>query len=417
MSFAVRPPRDRPDWKTVRDQINLTALATDLLGPPMRRQGRRLEWLCPFHDDRSPSLSIEEGKHWWRCWACGEHGDAATLLMKIDNLTFPEAVRRITGDPADWRPRPGPPVRRTGGPETPKGQGRTNPRIGPDEVADLTQQASLRLWSDDGKEALTYLRGRGLTDETIRRAGLGFIQSGNPLIPWRPPAVLFPWRDRGRVVKINARVLPDWMESQPPDRRPPKYLEVFRDGSPAIYPSPETIIPGRPVVITEGEADALIVTQEIGDKANVITLGGTSAAPDWEVMTRLSGCFPWLIALDNDPPGDKAADGWNQYTSAIRARPPGRCKDWTDAHQTGRNRIRHQLFPLLGWKSPDWSKLSTQRWGPGLDDSTTGIETDRPARTTEEIQAILDAIRDDPEYRDEREAIRLEGTKDDICEK
>ena len=89
---------DRIDWNAIRDRIDLARVATALLGPAPGRRGeggRRLWWRCPFHEDKNPSLGIEPGKPWWRCYGCGEHGDAANLVMRIDKVAFPEAVRII----------------------------------------------------------------------------------------------------------------------------------------------------------------------------------------------------------------------------------------------------------------------------------------------------------------------------------
>jgi len=109
---------DRIDWPAVRDRIDLAAVATNLMGPaPGRRgeRGRRLWWRCPFHQDGNPSFCVEPGKPWWRCYGCGEHGDAANLVMRINKVGFPEAVRIIADlsgivAPSGGSPRPRPPA-------------------------------------------------------------------------------------------------------------------------------------------------------------------------------------------------------------------------------------------------------------------------------------------------------------------
>src|SRR5262245_40947334 len=88
--------RDRIDWTAIRYRIDLAKVATALHGPaPGRRgeRGRRLWWRCPFHEDKNPSLCIEPGKPWWKCWGCSEHGGAAALVMKLRGLAFPDAIR------------------------------------------------------------------------------------------------------------------------------------------------------------------------------------------------------------------------------------------------------------------------------------------------------------------------------------
>jgi hypothetical protein len=119
MKRRTRRKRARINWRTVRDTSDLAEAATRLLGPaPGRRgaRGRKLWWLCPLgtHEDQNPSFCITPGKPWWKCFGCGEHGDAATLVMKTKGVTFPAAVAFLAGGPAPTRPltsRPRPPER------------------------------------------------------------------------------------------------------------------------------------------------------------------------------------------------------------------------------------------------------------------------------------------------------------------
>src|SRR5437764_8934423 len=91
----------RIDWKIDRERIDLAAVATRLLGPaPGRRgeRGRRLWWNCPFHEDSNPSLAVDPGKSWWRCYGCDAHGDAVDLVRRMNpGMTFPEAIAFLTG--------------------------------------------------------------------------------------------------------------------------------------------------------------------------------------------------------------------------------------------------------------------------------------------------------------------------------
>lgn len=181
-----------------------------------------------------------------------------------------------------------------------------------------------------------------------------------------------------------------------------------------MYPGPEVIRRGVPVVVAEGELDALLLGQELDGRAAVVTLGSATMGRDRDgikpdIRGILGPAPVWWIATDADEAGDKAAAAWLAFPRAKRSRPPAGAKDWGELHEGGPNRIRYYWMPVLGWGPPAWEELQAQRWGPGLTDATEAIETDRPARTTEEIQAILDAIQADPEYRDERAAIQFEG--------
>ena len=63
----------------------------------LKKLGQSFQGLCPFHDDKSPSLSVSPEKKIFRCFGCGASGNAITFLRKHKNLPFPEAVRLLAG--------------------------------------------------------------------------------------------------------------------------------------------------------------------------------------------------------------------------------------------------------------------------------------------------------------------------------
>jgi hypothetical protein len=372
---ALAKRSDRLDWKTIRDSLDLAAVATGLLGPaPGRRaeHGRRLWWLCPFHGDRNPSLCIEPGKAWWRCYGCGEKGDAATLVMKVVGCTFPEAVAYLTGPPvaSQRSPRRSP-------------SRRPEPDVGPEgmseaEALGLVAESVECLWSDDGRGALAYLTGpeRLLSAETIRAARLGYAPSVRAVTkdgrPYEATGIVIPWYAGGRLALVKVR--------QPEGRRP-KYAEVYRDRArhSGIYPGIEAIRPGCPLIIVEGDFDELLLGQELGDLAAVVTLGSASIRPEPAILGRMLAASPWYIAMDNDPAGDKSAAAWPGTTR--RARPPGSFKDWTEAKAGGVDLARWWRDVLAGVEQPPlftWPELAALRWDGA--DETAGIVIDRPDR-------------------------------------
>ena len=70
--------------------------------------------LCPFHQEKTPSFSVHAGMQFYHCFGCGESGDVFKFVMKMDSLTFPEALRALAeraGIPiprrsGEYRPRP-----------------------------------------------------------------------------------------------------------------------------------------------------------------------------------------------------------------------------------------------------------------------------------------------------------------------
>ena len=361
---------DRVDWKAERDRIDLAAVATRLLGPAPGRRGERgakLWWNCPFHEDANPSLCVDPRKRRWRCYGCGADGDAPSLVMRLEGMTFPEAKAYLTGTPAPsgkTRPRPRPAPRPEAKPEAapPRPEGMT-----PEAALALVTEAAARLWSPEGSEALAYLTGpvRCLTPETIRAARLGVVIESLDL-PGRPRGIVVPWWVGSAPTLVKVRQ---------PEGRKPKYHEAFRDRDrhAGIHPGPEAIRPGRPLVIVEGEFDALCLGQELGELAAVVTLGSASGRPTPAILGRMLAAWPWFIATDRDDAGDKSAAGWP--APARRVRPPDPYKDWTVAKADGVDLRRWWGDILAGTLRPPrftWDDLAGWRWGPAEGDPSPG---------------------------------------------
>jgi hypothetical protein len=239
------------------------------------------------------------------------------------------------------------------------------------EATVLVEEAVECLWKPDGEDALVYLRGRGLNDEAIRAAGLGFTQ-GIHLVTGsgevRRSGIVIPWSDTGRLTLVKIRQL---------EGVRPKYVEVYRH-EPGLYPSRSVIRPGRPLVIVEGELDALLLGQLHGDLASVVTLGSASAMPNYEILGAMLPGTPWYIATDNDPAGERAAQRFlDRWRRVRRVRPPGTFKDWTEVRSAGVNLSRWWEERLAGNLSPTlftWEELSRLRWGHAQDEDAAAEE-------------------------------------------
>jgi DNA primase len=352
MTATNRPwtTRDRLDWNDIKDRVDMAAIATALWGPATKRSGRRLLWTCPFHNDHDPSLQVDPAERRWKCWPCDLGGDAPALVMQLRGVGFPEAVRivaemagivspsvaasRLTRSGPSGRPPVGPagrPPEATAArplvraterpPDRPSGLDRP-------EAERIIEDASERLWCPDGAEALAHLRGRGLTEATIRAARLGWTdkirlprKDGDGT--WPLSGITIPWGDPGRLTRIKVRRVGLFKGT--------RYIEAFSDGW-NVYPSMATIRPGAPLGIVEGELDAVLLGQELFGLASVITTGGTSSRPDASLWLAMARCSPLFVALDGDGSGDDAAAEWGGRS--VRVRPPVG-KDWTESLQAG----------------------------------------------------------------------------------
>ena len=190
------------------------------------------------------------------------------------------------------------------------------------------------LWSDRGDKARDYLAGRGLAEATIREARLGYCPGEewferifSDRKAWVPRGSVIPWFDRRDVALINVR-------------RPkgdPKYVAILGSRRGGLSPGRARIVTGKPLIIVEGEFDALLLHQELGGSPAVVTVGSASAKPIPRVKNAMLGAFPWIVAGDADEAGEKSADGWlSRSDRCVRIAPPaGSGKDWTEAHQKG----------------------------------------------------------------------------------
>ena len=132
---------------------------------PLKKTGHRYTGLCPFHNEKTPSFSVDAQKQLYYCFGCKAGGSVIQFVMEIEHMSFQEAVEFL----ADQLRMPLPEVKNDPGYEK---------RRSLKERIYLANQAAARLyhqnlWDKQGEDVLNYLKGRGLTDAVIRRFGIG----------------------------------------------------------------------------------------------------------------------------------------------------------------------------------------------------------------------------------------------------
>jgi DNA primase len=309
----------------LRARINLS----DVVGRRVRliRRGHEHSGLCPFHNEKTPSFTLNDDKGFFHCFGCGAHGDVIGFVMKTENLSFPEAVERLADE-----------------------AGLAIPKSAPEDAARAKVELSLfavteaagkwfqeRLRAPDGRIARECLAGRGVDAQTIARFRLGFapdgrgalksalaaqgfpeslmITAGLLVVPedGRPAydrfrgRLMFPIEDpRGRVVAFGGRILGDGE---------PKYLNspetpLFHKGrqlyglrhAREILKAPN--LAGQPsLLVVEGYMDA-IAALSVGIAAVAplgTALGEDQIALLWRLVAEPVLCF------DGDSAGLRAA--------------------------------------------------------------------------------------------------------------
>ena len=164
------------------DEIDRIKRETDLAavirsrGVELKPQGHDLTGLCPFHEDKNPSLRVTPGKGLWRCMACGATGNVIQFVQKFDGVSFRHAFELLkTGKLSALSAPSG---RATGAPLKKS----TVPRLESPLTVDADEQAALRQVLDyyharlpENPAALAYLKKRGIAAEAIDTFRLGFV--------------------------------------------------------------------------------------------------------------------------------------------------------------------------------------------------------------------------------------------------
>src|SRR5574344_2037804 len=132
----------------------------------IQKKGSTYFGLCPFHSEKSPSFSVTPSKQMYYCFGCGAGGNVYTFIMKYENYSFTEAVK-LLADRA--------------GVSLPEGEYSEEDKKKADlksRLLDVNKEAAMYFYcilkSEKGKIGYDYLINRGLSDETIKKFGLGF---------------------------------------------------------------------------------------------------------------------------------------------------------------------------------------------------------------------------------------------------
>ena len=285
----------------------------------LKRRGRNLVGLCPFHGEKTPSFNIYTENGSFYCFGCGVGGDIITFVMKIENLDYMEAVKFLAE-------RAGMSM-----PEDDYDDSVSKLRT---RIYEANREAArffyAKLMSKEGAEGLAYLRNRGLADSTIRHFGLGFApderfalgnhlrsrgftenemiaanlvfksRSGNSVLDRFYNRVMFPIIDvRGNVIAFGGRIMTD---------QKPKYLNtsdtlVFNKSFNLFSLNNAKNSKSDSLILCEGYMDVISLNQA-GFTNAVATLGTALTADQAALMKRY--CKEVIICYDADEAGQKA---------------------------------------------------------------------------------------------------------------
>ena len=151
-----------PAWL---DELRARTTLSAIIAPSVKliRAGREWKACCPFHNEKTPSFTVNDDKGFYHCFGCGAHGDAIRFLTDNRGLPFMDAVKELAAKAGMDVPTPDPHA---------KEQAERNATL-TDVMAEVAKYYSEQLNGLGGADARKYLKRRGIDAATAQRFGLG----------------------------------------------------------------------------------------------------------------------------------------------------------------------------------------------------------------------------------------------------
>lgn len=310
------PKYDRNFTDELRERLSIV----DVVGRrvPLVKKGQNYWGCCPFHNEKTPSFSVNEDKGFYHCFGCGEHGDIISFVMKSENVDFKTAITELAAQAGlkmpDYKPKPAAQVARE--------ESYYQIMSG---ACDIYQKL---LFEPMGATALEYARRRGFTDEMIQRYRIGYAPKNNiiankfvnvkqenlmatgmcrrgdyGMYDFFRDKLMFPiFNARGQIVAFSGRCL---------DGSEPKYInttdtELFHKRK-TIFGfnfARDAIHRANRSIVVEGQIDA-IQMQCHGFPETVAPLGTALTEDHISILCKANRNI--IFCFDGDAAGQKAA--------------------------------------------------------------------------------------------------------------
>ncbi|MGE4104901.1 MAG: DNA primase [Pirellulales bacterium] len=322
-----------------KDELRRAIDIVDLVGSyiQLRRSGRNYVGLCPWHDDRRPSLQVNPERQTFKCWVCDLGGDIFSFIMQAEKVTFPEAMQ-LLADRAGITLRPASRGGAAGGGSSASG-------ASSDPKAELyramawavEQYAYYLQKSPQAEVAREYLADRGITADSVRKFRLGFApdrwdwllqrardanitpktleavglvsrgdRAGSVYDRFRG-RVLFSINDaQGKPVALGGRILPSLAEANPAKYINSPESPLFSKSSLlyALDVAKEALRKADPkrVLVVEGYTD-VVVAHQCGFPNTVAVLGTALGEKHVQLLRRYADQI--ILVLDGDEAGQR----------------------------------------------------------------------------------------------------------------
>lgn len=322
--------RDNGDKEKVQAATDIVRLVGEHV--TLRPKGKEFAGLCPFHDDKTPSMQVSPQKQIYKCFSCGAGGDAFSFVMNYHKMDFVESLKYLA-EKGGIELTPWKPDGKGGSGESASGGERK--RIAAANEMAVSFFKALLKHETHGADARDYLERRGVTQEMVDIFGLGYApdrwdglvtmvrergwdkqgfelaqlirprKTGDGDFDFLRHRLVFPIFDAiGRPIAFGGRKLRDEDE--------PKYLNspettLFNKSATlyGLHAAKKPIIDSKTAVIVEGYTD-VIACHQAGAR-NVVAALGTALTPQ-HVRELRRYCEQVVLVMDGDVAGQKAAD-------------------------------------------------------------------------------------------------------------
>lgn len=402
---------DRSQIDEIKDRLDIVSVVQEYV-PSLKKSGRNYFGLCPFHQEKTPSFSVNSELGMFKCFGCGEGGDVIKFIEKVEGLDFPHALEVSAK-------RAGIELKKFSSPQAKK------IRAEKDRLFELNALVTkyfnyLLLEHKKGEEAREYLKKRQITNKSVKKFQLGFAPVGfdnlknfllkkgyseKELIDWGLLAyknnhsydkfrnrLMFPIFDhQGDVVGFSGRVID-------PEEKGPKYLNspetpVYNKSKLlyGLYQAKEAIRKADFAVVVEGNVD--IITSHQSKIENIVAPLGTALTLD-QLKLLKRYCSSVYFAFDTDNAGQKALlkslDLTEEAGLQVKAIDLGDKKDVDDLITSGKDwpKVVKKALPVIDFL------IDTQAKKYNLSDSS------QKARFAGEMLKLIAKVHDDLERAD-----------------
>lgn len=307
---------------SIKERLGIVDVVSEYLA--LKKRGANYIGLCPFHSEKTPSFTVNESKQFFHCFGCGEGGNIFTFVMKIENMPFSEALKKLAKK-AGVEIKPFSGLSESIKKEIDEGY----------KVNKLASDFYVKVFNNVHKSmtAAKYLEKRGFEKQTLEKFHVGFapddwgvfcevlkeknmpfkIAEKVGLIISKESKTGYYDRFRGRVMfpifNLNGEIA--GFGGRTVEEKQPKYLnspesEIFNKGSVlyGLYQAKNDIAKEDSVFVVEGYLDLLSLFEK-GIKNVVATLGTALTSRHIELIKRFTKRI--FLVFDGDEAGEKAA--------------------------------------------------------------------------------------------------------------